>query len=136
MPLTALCPLSSDDGRVYLPRRSEIAEALRAEHQATAAQVSEIVAYVYFFRGVLLLTPLVVLVGNVEALAPVRPVFFSAVIGVTVVSVFWQIVTGWIGTIQSIRGRGDFVAFGTFVSLFVGLSWTMPRRGSSPTRGG
>jgi hypothetical protein len=105
---------------VHLPGRAEIGEALVAEHQATASQISNVVAQVYLFRSLALAVPIGAVIGNVQALASVRPMFFGGLIALLVALVAWQIVTGWVGTFQAWRGRGDMV-MGTFLVRLLGV---------------
>ena len=118
------------DVGVHLPGRAEIADALVAEYQATASQISNVVAQVYLFRTLALAVPVGAVIGNVQALASVRPIFFGGLIALLVALVAWQIVTGWVGTFQAWRGRGDMV-MGTFLVVLMGASWAFPRRGST-----
>lgn len=116
---------------MHLPRRAEIAEGLAREYDATPAQISTVMTGVYLFRAVGVAIPLGLLVGLAPALEALRPLFFVGLLVVLVPLVAWQVIAGWVGTVQVVRGRGDRT-MATFLVTFIQLGWAFPRRGPRP----
>jgi hypothetical protein len=116
---------------VHLPKRAEIESSLEARYHATEAQISYVLAGVYTLRAIALLVPVGVVVGTVPAFELVRPVFFVIALLVLVPMVAWQVISGWVGTFDALRGKGDPV-MATFLSFFVAVAWAVPRGGPSP----
>lgn len=117
---------------LHFAGRSEIAAAMQERFDATPTQSASVVALTYTLRVIALVAPVAFVVAAVPALKPIRSVFFGSVLAVLVVLVTWHVVTGWIGTVQALRGRGDNV-LATFMVFFLGVSWALPRRGPKPS---